>query len=374
MKTSVFLIFVMFLWSNLACAQTPNTKTDWWNIPYPTTFDKTQLRQQTRIRVQGNQFIEENGKPFIFRGVNITDPDKLQKQKQWQKGIFIELAENWGVNSIRIPVHPIAWRGRGKMEYLKLLDQAVVWANDLGIYLIFDWNSMGYLPTEQFQHPIYDTTIKETRDFWRTIAFRYQGIATVAIYDLFNEPTTIRNSLGRRNWSEWKELNESLIDHIYAIDNTAIPMVAGFDWAYDLTPLKESPIDRPGIAYAVHPYPQKVSPKEPTDANYFAQWQEVWGFAAKKYPLIASEIGWVQPDGFGAYVPIKDDGHYGPRIITFLTERNISWAVCCFDTEWAPTMISDWNFSPTEQGHFFKKVFNELQDATENPEVNLENE
>ena len=33
-----------------------------------------------------------------------------------------------------------------------LLDQAVDWANELGLYLILDWHSIGNLKEEKFQH------------------------------------------------------------------------------------------------------------------------------------------------------------------------------------------------------------------------------
>lgn len=328
----------------------------WWNQPYPTSFDKSQLKAQPLIKVEKNHFVDSNGKTMVFRGVNIADPDKLVRQKQWQKSLFTELSQNWGVNLIRLPVHPVAWQSRGKSEYLKLIDQAVLWANDLGIYLVIDWHSIGYLPTEQYQHPMYDTTEKETRDFWRTIAFRYEGVPTIAVYELFNEPTTMGNTLGQRNWATWKALNESLIDMIYAKDKNVIPLVAGFNWAYDLTDVKTAPIEREGIAYAVHPYPQKAKPAEKTTANYFAMWEQTWGFVAKQYPMIATELGWVQPDGYGAHIPVKDDGSYGPRIVEFMESRGISWTVWCFDPQWSPTMIEDWKFTPTEQGAFFKKV------------------
>lgn len=328
----------------------------WWNVAYPTPFDKSTLQEQDFIKVEGKNFVDESGKTFIFRGVNIADPDKLVKQKQWKKSLFSELSNNWGVNLIRLPVHPVAWQERGKAEYLKLLDQAVVWANELGIYLVIDWHSIGYLPTEQYQHPMYNTTEKETRDFWRTIAFRYQEVPTIAVYELFNEPTTQGNTLGQRNWDEWKALNESLIDMIYARDKKVIPLVAGFNWAYDLSYIKYKPIERAGIAYAIHPYPQKAKPQEKTKENFFKMWEQTWGYVAQSYPMIATEIGWVQEGGFGAHVPVINDGSYGPHIAEFLKERGISYTVWCFDPEWAPTMIKNWKFEPTEQGAFFKDL------------------
>src|SRR5690554_4282160 len=93
-------------------------------------FDSNLLvNKQDFIRVKGNKFIDEKGKTFVFRGVSVADPDKLVKDKQWKKSLFAELKE-WGVNTIRLPIHPRAWRERGQEEYFKLIDQAVVWANE----------------------------------------------------------------------------------------------------------------------------------------------------------------------------------------------------------------------------------------------------
>ena len=35
------------------------------------------------IRVQGNQFVDAAGKPVVFRGVAVSDPDKLERQGHW---------------------------------------------------------------------------------------------------------------------------------------------------------------------------------------------------------------------------------------------------------------------------------------------------
>jgi hypothetical protein len=36
-------------------------------------------------------------------------------------------------------------------------------------------------------------------------------------------------------WPEWKKLNEDIIRLIRSYDPEPIPLVAGFDWAYELT-------------------------------------------------------------------------------------------------------------------------------------------
>ena len=86
------------------------------------------------IRVQGNQFLDAAGRPVVFRGVALSDPDKLEKQGHWNKRIFEEM-KAWGANIVRLPVHPAAWRARGPERYLALLDQGVGWARETGLYV-----------------------------------------------------------------------------------------------------------------------------------------------------------------------------------------------------------------------------------------------
>ncbi len=329
---------------------------EWWLEPYPAAFDAKQLkRKQSEIAVKGNVFVDDKGKTFIFRGVNISDPDKLAKQGKWSKKHF-EAAKDFGSNIIRLPIHPTAWNSRGKDEYLKLIDQAVLWANELDMYLIVDWHSMGNITKELYFHPMYVTNAQQTREFWRTIASRYAGIATIAMYELFNEPTINSGRLGTVDWMEWKAFNEELISIIYAHDTDIIPVVAGFNWAYDLSEVAKNPIDRAGVAYAIHPYPQKEK-----TGDLATMWEQNWGYLTEKYPLIASELGWMREGEPGAHVPVINDGSYGPIIRDYMAKKGISYTVWCFDPDWPPQMISDWNYTPTEQGKFFKKVMLDAQ-------------
>jgi len=175
---------------------------------------------------------------------------------------------------VRIPVHPVAWRERTPEKYMALLREAVEWCTDLGMYVIIDWHSIGNLWMELFQDPMYNTTKTETFEFWRTIARNFAGHNTVAFYELFNEPTIYRGELGSLPWTEWKKINEQMISLIRAYDRETIPLVAGLDWAYDLSPLRDDPINAAGIAYVTHPYAfKRGQPWEP-------RWEENFAFAA----------------------------------------------------------------------------------------------
>lgn len=310
--------------------------------------------QLDKIVVDGNKFVKEDGFAIVFRGVNASDPAKLHRNQHWNKAYFDEV-KNWGANIIRFPVHPEQWRLHGETEYLQFLDQGVAWAGEVGLHVIIDWHSIGNLRSGLYQNEMYDTDLKETYRFWRTIARHYKGNNTVAFLEFYNEPTLYNGELGTCSWSQWKEIMEELITIVRANGSEAIPLIAGFNWAYDLTEVKENPINAAGIAYVSHPYPQKR--KKPWEDK----WTADWGFVAEKYPLILTEIGFCGPDDKGAHIPVISDESYGDTLVKYCDDRGISYVVWVFDPNWAPGMFSDWDFTPTRQGKYFKKVLQEYQ-------------
>jgi hypothetical protein len=228
---------LLFLCFNLlvAGAQTPNHA--WWNDPPPPQPKKNpKAKSLPLIHVYKNKFVNAKGDTILFRGLSISDPDKIERQGHWNKHHF-EKVKELGTMLVRIPVHPIAWRERTPVKYFQLLDSAVEWCTDLGMYIIIDWHSIGNLKMELFQDPMYNTSQKETYEFWRTVAKHFSGNNTIAFYELFNEPTTYQGQLGNISWNDWKKMMEDIIHLIRAYDAETIELVAGFDWAYDLTPL-----------------------------------------------------------------------------------------------------------------------------------------
>jgi lysophospholipase L1-like esterase len=351
------------------------TGEEWWDIPYPQRFDTSLLTtQQEALSVSGKNITSENGTVVVLRGVNIADPGKLDYQGRWSRRIFEEV-DNWGANVVRLPVHPVAWRKHGPAWYQERIDEAVFWANSLGLYLILDWHSIGNLNSQMYQHPMYQTTMAETRDFWRRMAFRYRDVPTVAVYEVFNEPTDnfIGNgagSLGPLDWESWRETLEELVDIVQVYDPQSIVLVGGLNWAYSLKGVAEMPVRREGVAYASHAYPQKARPAENTRQAYYDAWHSDWGYVAETYPVIATEIGWVREDGYSPHVPvINNDGTYGPNLANYMHERGISWTVWNFDVDWGPRMISDWDFTPTEQGLFYRDVMQAAKAGELSPAV-----
>jgi len=327
-----------------------NTKTQSFIIIFCLLIVTPGLAQLSKVRVEGNRFVNDRRGTIVFHGVNSSDPSKLKENGHWDKAYFEEI-KKWGANIVRIPVHPANWREDGNSEYLKMLDQGVQWATESGLYVIIDWHSIGNLRTGLYQNPMYDTDMKETYNFWRAIAKKYKGNSTVAFFEFYNEPTTYQGQLGECTWLEWKKIMEELIGIVRANGAEAIPLIAGFNWAYDLTEVKDNPINAEGIAYVSHPYPQK------REKPWEEKWTVDWGFVADKYPVLLTEVGFCGPQDKGAHVPVISDKSYGEILTKYCDEKGISYVVWVFDPNWAPSMFSDWNYTPTRQGKFFREVW-----------------
>ncbi|MES1192217.1 MAG: glycoside hydrolase family 5 protein [Steroidobacter sp.] len=327
----------------LAQAETRPSSSGWWNESWTAPPPNPRAKVLPLISVQGNHFVKAGVGPILFRGVSVADPDKLISQGHWNRELFAAV-KDMGANLVRIPVHPVSWRIHGDKGSIALLDQAVDWCTDLGLYVIIDWHSIGNLKSGLYQDPMYVTTQQETFQFWRLIAQHFKGNHTVAFYELFNEPTHYNGMLGSMSWAEWRQLNEEMIGIIRFWDKEHIPLVAGFDWAYNLNDLHFDPVNAQGIGYVVHPYPFKRG--QPWESR----WEEDFAFAAGQYPVIATEIGFDAKPGEPA-----GEQDYGNRITRFLESRGISWVAWAFDPDWGPTLLKSFDgFKLTGSGEFFK--------------------
>jgi len=340
------LLALNLLLASVATAQTPPA-----GAPAPFSVPPAEAKASVVlpvIAVSGNHFVNPKGETVVFRGLALSDPAELLRKKQWGRHYF-EKAKEWNANVVRIPVHPSAWRQLGETEYLKLLDEAVQWSGELGMHVIIDWHTIGNLLTGVYHLPIYVTSRDETFRFWYTIAERYKANPTVALYELYNEPTNRDGAMGPLPWGEYRKLIEDLTFMIQTINPRAIVLVAGFNWGYDLSQVRYDPIRAKNVAYVTHPYPQKREEFRETS------WERDWGFVADKYPMVATEFGFMDANDRGAHRPTISDEKYGEAIIAFFEQRGISWTPWVFDAEWVPSLIADWNYTPTRQGKFFKE-------------------
>lgn len=307
------------------------------------------IETPSRIMVDGSRFVDDKGETKTFNGLNTSDPDKLVDDGLWTQVYFDEM-KIWGANLVRFPIHPSAWRKRGAEAYMKILDNGIAMAKKAGQYVILDWHSIGNLKTGLYQHERYNTSKEETFEFWKMMSIRYGNNPTVAFFEFFNEPTTIRGELGDITWPEWKLMMEELIEMTRSHGAKAIPLVAGFNWAYDLTEVMDDPVQAEGVAYVSHPYPMK------REKPWAEAWTKDWGHVAKEYPVLLTEVGFCAEDERGAHIPVIDDGAYPKAITDYADSIGVSYVVWVFDKQWSPHLYEDDEYTPSKAGKAWKQI------------------
>lgn len=319
----------------------------------PATTESASL-VMPRLHVDGKYFVNEMGDTIQLHGLCFSDPSKLLKSGNWNELYFKKAAE-WGANIVRFAVHPVALNQMGWDSVFNAMDQGIEWAKTNDLYVIMDWHSIGNLKECKYTNAMYDTNLEETFRFWRTVATRYANEPAVALYEVFNEPVANTTQTGECTWEEWKGIQEQIIDTIRAYNPQAICLCAGFNWAYDLTPVAEQPIAREQVAYVSHPYPMKRS--QPWEE----QWEQDWGYVADTYPVVCTELGYCLENERGSHIPVIADDEYGEHITKYFEQKGINYTIWCFDPDWGPMLIDDWNFTPTTQGRFFKAYLQSLK-------------
>ena len=93
-----------------------------WNRHQP----NPKAKDMPLVQIDGNHFVTPDGNTILFRGIAISDPDKVARQGHWNKEHFARV-KALGANIVRIPIHPIAWRERTPQAYLEMLGEAVDW-------------------------------------------------------------------------------------------------------------------------------------------------------------------------------------------------------------------------------------------------------
>jgi hypothetical protein len=302
------------------------------------------------VEITENYFTVE-GDTIVFKGLCLEDLGSLNDQGHWGEE-YIHQASLWNVNVVRFPVHPVHMKNMGKDKYIAELKKGVEWAKKYNMYSIIDWHIIGNLKDEKWQHPMYETTKLETLDFWATIAKEFKDEPAIAFYELYNEPTVFNGQLGEMTWNELMDEYARIIDTVRAYDTTTITLLGGLNWAYDISGLKDYDPGFKNNAYTAHPYPQK------NEEPWFENWDNAFGFASEKYPIVCTEFGYAYADQVGAHIPVISDDHYGEEILEYFNSRNLSYTAWCFSWNWHPTLLKDSTYTPqVGQGEFFKKEF-----------------
>lgn len=368
-KIHLLLCLIIFMIMDVACSEVDRTQLSSEQpfnqlSPFPTTCT-TWTRFPRRFHVEGNTFVDEDGKVMVFRGMSAIDPIyqrfvDTSNHTQWDKSYYRAMAE-WGANIIRLPILPSSVRNFGMERTLSTLDQSIAWAAENGLYVIIDYHALGWPPNNYYppDSPWYSTTPQEVIDFWAAISKRYADVDTVAFYELYNEPLTQAShkdysgaSATREDWLTWKDFMEQIIATVRMYDADKIILVGGLQFAYDLSFVEDAPITGRNIAFATHPY---------SHPDYTKDWKIAFGDLSTRYPVFATEFGY---DGDVSPDDEYDGALYHEAIIEYLEEHHISWTVWVFDASWKPTLLLDNSaYLPSPSGVYFRKAMLHLNRA-----------
>ena len=108
MKYLIRLLMIVFIFlsviSDLYAEQKKEIKVGdyWWNQPpKEKPAENPDKKKLPLIGVKGNEFVNPKGKTVIFRGLAVSDPDKLERQGYWNEKHFEEI-KKMGANMVLI--------------------------------------------------------------------------------------------------------------------------------------------------------------------------------------------------------------------------------------------------------------------------------
>jgi endoglucanase len=305
--------------------------------------------------VRGNRIYGPDGRPFLVRGVDRPSLEWTAAGEHLSLQDFQRM-RSWGANTVRIPLNQDFWLSTScayAPGYAARVRQAVAWAEEAGLQVVIldlHWSDEGQDQNTLFcsvppgQQAMPDTN---SLTFWRQVAAAFRTDGRVWL-ELYNEPHDVP-------WSVWRDGGQvrdpktglvwtavgmqQLYDAVRGVGWRNPVVVGGLDWAYDLRGLPRYALRGWGIVYAVHPY--DYPGKQPAD------WPAHFGFAAKTWPVVATEFG-----------EMDCGSAYDQAFLDYAARTGIGW------TAWAwypggckfPALLQDWEGTPTAAGEVVRRA------------------
>jgi endoglucanase len=301
------------------------------------------------IKVKGNTFVDQNGKTFQMRGVNVSGLESVAMQgwsvsDPWggMKPVWSAL-QAWKVNSVRLPLNEASWLGYTCVDsngatldpdpgnnYRATVAQTVTEANAAGLYVILDlhWSAPGTIcPTDQNWMADTDHSIA----FWTSIADTFKANPAV-IFELYNEPVLTNSTAGWNAWLNggaqttvrpgggktyaWTSAGmQQLLDAVRATGATNVVLCGGVSYSNVLTGfpshIPADPISQLGAAWHVYSFNVYVDPSPGTSTT------NMLAAVSANVPLVITEVG--DTDGAGA------TGSFVKKILTFADSTGYSY-------------------------------------------------
>ncbi len=303
-----------------------------------------------KLSVQGNQMVNECGKPVQLRGMS-------SHGLAWFPNCYTEesltaLVNDWHIDIFRLAIYTHEWGGycmtggkqwKSKDEYNEFIDDLVDICGRLGIYCIIDWHVLN----DGSGDPNY--TLDDAIPFWEYMSAKHKDDKHV-LYEICNEP----NGYSVK-WADVKEYAEEVIPVIRENDPDKIIICGSPTWSQDVDIAAQDPLEFSNVMYTLHFYSgthtQYLRDKAQTALN-------------KGLAIFVTEFGTTLASGDGGVFLDECD-----TWMKWMDERKISWVNWSFadKPESSAALQSgassrrDWNLV-SESGEYIKNLLSQPRD------------
>jgi hypothetical protein len=310
-----------------------------------------------RLRVSGNELVDEAGVPVRLRGVDRSGTEFACVK---DRGIFdgpsdsssVAAMRTWNINVVRIPLNAHCWLGTKDVPapyrgapYRQAIVDYVTTLNNAGIVAVLDLHrtSPPGKPTDRTQAmPDADTSIP----FWKSVGKTFAATPGV-LFDLYNEPHDVSWSCWRDGCAMpggWRAAGmQQLVDVVRQAGARQPILVGGLGWANDLSGwLTFRPKDPAGqLVASFHAYPFM-------GCKNSSCWDREVLPVSRVVPVVTGEFG----GGKGCTLsPFVD------RYLTWAEAHAVSWLAWTWDT-WKCTeghaLIRSYDGTPTAYGSLIR--------------------
>ncbi len=140
-----------------------------------------------------------------------------------------ENIKSMGVQAVRLPVWFEIWNEgapehKVSQECFEMLDKAIEWTGELGMFLILDFHN-DCNGSSKTNPKIEQVLLK----VWPQIAQRYKGKASHVVYEIMNEPHFATGNISG-DIKKWGKIQGNVLKAIRAVDPSRLVVVGGGDW------------------------------------------------------------------------------------------------------------------------------------------------
>lgn len=260
--------------------------------------DPTPFGGHGALSVQGTDLVDSSGSPYQLRGMSTHGIAWFPQYVNTDS--FKTLRDEWNTNCVRLAMYTDEYGGYcsgGDQAQLEaLVDEGVMAASDLGMYVIIDWHVLND------HNPLIHAD--QAKEFFNKMSQKYASNSNV-LYEICNEPNS------GATWQDIKAYANEIIPIIRANDRDAVIIVGTPTWSQDVDIAAQDPLSFDNIMYALHFY-----------AATHTQWLRDRAQSALNagLPIFVSEFGLCDASGSGG-----NNLQEATAWLNFLDANNISY-------------------------------------------------